>query len=177
MEIDFSHDLNEDHHPDGDYGNDDHGEGDENDRHYFENLPLDDDDDDNENYTKKVDEYLQMLQETCETLSHLDGGYRGKLEAYIKKRNQESALYHEVAQMPKGNVYCDLTEVHEMTNEMRWRSTSAVEGPAWKRYLERNPPTKIRGLTAREQAIVNKNMKDRALWGKIMSDPPPSLLP
>ena len=56
-----------------------------------------------------------------------------------------------------------------MTNERRWRATKSVQGPAWKRYLERNPPTKIRGLTEREQAIVNKNMRDRALWQKIMS--------
>jgi hypothetical protein len=161
MELDFgqAHDLN-----DQDY----HEDVNENDRNYFENLAPELGDDD-ENYTKKVDEYLQMLQETCDVLSQIDGGYRGKLERFIKKRNEDSALYREVSKVPiPGNLDGDLTEIQKLTSERRWRATSAVQGPAWKRYLERNPPTKIRGLTEREQAIVNKNMKDRALWGKIM---------
>lgn len=146
---------------------------DENDRHYFENLPLEAEEEGGNgkglNYSKQVDEYLQLLQETCGALSQVDGGYRSKLAAYIKKRKEESALYEEVAAIPFGSLDCDLAEVHGMTNERRWRATSSVQGPAWKRYLERNPPTKIRGLTEREQAIVNKNMRDRALWQKIMS--------
>jgi hypothetical protein len=143
---------------------------------YFENLsPLEESAED-ENYTKKVDEYLQMLQEACETLSLIDGGYRCKLEAYVKKRKEESELYRQVfaqASPTLGGGDGDLSKVHQRTAERRWRATTKVNGPAWKRALERNPPTKLKGLSLREQSIVSKNYQDRALWGKIMSGPSP----
>lgn len=169
MEISLSHDIHDhsdDSHNHNPYDDDDVRENQDPDQNFFENLKLEGDDDE-EDYTKKVDQYFEMLKQACDTLSQIDGGYKGKLEAYIKKRYQESELYREVATTPIGGD-CDLKEIHEKTNERRWKASTKVKGPAWVRYLERNPPTKIRGLTDRELATVNKNFKDRALWGKIM---------
>lgn len=119
-------------------------------------------------YTEKVDEYLLMLQHFCDVLSKIDGGYKGKLEAYIKKRNEESQLYRETAAPRKIGANCNTADVNRHTSRQRWKATTVIKGPAWKREIERRPKIFIRGLTEAEAKIVNKNRENRVLWNKIL---------
>ena len=74
----------------------------ENQRNNLENEEKNDDEEDDENYTLKVDEYLNHLKESCIYFTSLEGTYQEKLEAYITRRKEESIEYLQITQIPRG---------------------------------------------------------------------------
>jgi hypothetical protein len=126
------------------------------------------DDDDPVDYTNRIDDYMMLLRESCEKLSMIDGGYKGKLEAYIARRNEESELYRETTSTQNVGADCDIQAVNKRTSRMSWLGSTGIYGPAWRRMMLRRPKIKIRGLTDDEARRVHKNRSDRALWNKIL---------
>ena len=126
------------------------------------------DDDEPIDYTKRMDEYMNLLIESCERLSKIDGGYKGKVMAYIAKRNEENELYRQVNHTQTVGTDCNIQEVNKRTSRMSWIGSSGIYGPAWRRKMQRRPKIRIRGLTDEEARRANKNRSDRALWNKIL---------
>lgn len=125
-----------------------------------ENDPVD--------YTHRIDDYMMMLQEASAKLSMIDGGYKGKLAAYMARRNEESELYREITAIQNVGANCNMQEVNKRTSRMSWLGSTGIYGPAWRRMMQRRPKIRIRGLTEEEARRVHKNRSDRALWNKIL---------
>lgn len=118
----------------------------------------------NEENNEKHD-YNKMIHEFAARVAARDGPYQSKIEAYNQKRKPDPSI----SELKTLGADCKTLEVANLIEQTVPKENS-INGPAAKRYIERQPKVVIRGLTQAETDIVKTNHRDKKLWNQIMCE-------